>query len=152
MISTQLIREKMKDAMRAKDALATEVLRGMMAASTNELITLGRKPSDTLSEPELVAVVKRMLKQRKDAAEQFTNGGREDLASKEIAEQKIIEQFLPTQASEAEIEVVVREKIAESGVSDKAGAGKLMGAVIKHFAGNADGSLVKSVVERILAA
>ncbi len=140
----------MKDAMRAKDALATEVLRGMLAAFTNELVALGRKPSDELTESEILAVVKRMLKQRKDAAEQFRAGAREDLASKEDAERTIIEAFLPAQASAEEIETVVKAKIAELQITDKAGAGKLIGIVVKHFAGNADGMLIKAAVEKLL--
>jgi uncharacterized protein len=148
---TQTIREKMKDAMRAKDTLATDTLRGLMATCTNELINLKRKPTDALSDAEALTVIKRLIKQRKDAAEQFIIGGRADLAEKEDAERKMLEVFLPAQASEADIEAVVTAKIAELGVTDKAGAGKLIGSIVKHFAGNADGTLIKNAVEKALS-
>ncbi|MFM2414514.1 MAG: hypothetical protein RI911_207 [Candidatus Parcubacteria bacterium] len=141
----------MKEAMRAKDTLATDTLRGLMASCTNELIALKRKPTDALSDTETLTVIKRLIKQRKDAAEQFRTGSRADLAEKEDAERVILEVFLPAQASEVEIESVVKAKIAELSVTDKAGAGKLTGAVVKHFAGNADGTLVKQIVDKLLA-
>jgi uncharacterized protein YqeY len=148
---TQTIREKMKDAMRAKDTMATDTLRGLMATCTNELITLKRKPTDVLTDAETMTVIKRLIKQRKDAAEQFRTGGRADLADKEDTERALLEVFLPTQASAEEIEAVVKAKIAELGVADKAGAGKLIGAIIKHFGGNADGGLIKTAVEKALS-
>ncbi len=148
---TQSIRDKMKEAMRAKDTLATDTLRGLMATCTNELLTLKRKPTDALTDAETLTVIKRLIKQRKDAAEQFTTGGRPELAQKEDTERAILEVFLPAQASESEIEAAVKAKIAELGVTDKAGAGKLIGAVVKHFAGNADGTVIKQIVDKLLA-
>jgi uncharacterized protein YqeY len=147
---SQQIRDKLKEFMRAKDTLGTDTLRGLLASCTNELITLKRKPTDTLTESETLTVIKRLIKQRKDAADQFKAGGRPDLAEKEDAERAILEAFLPPQASPEEIERVVAEKIAELTVTDKAGAGKLIGAIVKHFAGNADSSLIKAAVERSL--
>lgn len=147
---TQTIREKMKESMRAKDSLATDTLRGLMSACTSELLNLKRKPTDSLSDAETLTVIKRLIKQRKDASEQFTAGNRPDLASKEDAERVILEVFMPAQASEADIQAVVTAKIAELGVTDKAGAGKLIGAVVKHFGGNADGGLIKAAVEKAL--
>lgn len=148
---TQTIREKMKDAMRAKDSVATDTLRGLMATCTNELISLKRKPTDALTDAETLTVIKRLIKQRKDAADQFRAGGRPELAEKEDAERALLEVFLPAQASEAEIVAVVTQKIQELGITDKAGAGKLIGAVVKHFAGNADGTLIKAAVDKALA-
>jgi hypothetical protein len=148
---TQIVREDMKNAMRAKDAATLECVRGLMSSFTNELVTLKRMPSDSLSDSEALAVIKRAVKKGKDAAQQFIDGGRPELAEKENAEVAILSKYLPVQASEAEIEAVAKEKIAEAGAVDKAGAGKLIGAISKHFAGNADGMLVKQVVERLLA-
>lgn len=147
---TGLVREDMKNAMRAKDALALECIRGLMAAFTNELVTLKRMPSDTLSDDEALVVVKREVKRRKDAAQQFKDGGRPELAEKEEAEVVVLSKYLPAMASEAQIEEVVKAKIAELGAVDKASAGKLIGAISKHFAGTADGAVIKTVVERIL--
>lgn len=148
---THTIREKMKEAMRSKDGVATDTLRGLMATCTNELISLKRKPTDVLTDAETLTVIKRLIKQRKDAAEQFKTGGRPDLAEKEDIERALLEVFLPAQATEAEIAAVVAEKIKELGVTDKAGAGKLIGAIVKHFAGNADGTLIKAAVDKALA-
>ena len=117
----------------------------MLAAFTNELVAKGKKPTEELAEPEMITVLKRLAKQRKDSAEQFTAGGRPELAEKELMELKIIEAYLPQMASREDIEKVAREKMAELNV-DAAGQGKLMGAVIKALGGNADGTLVKEVI------
>ena len=140
------IREDLKDAMRAKDQMRVDTLRGALAAFTNELVAKGRKPTDELTEQEILAVLKRLAKQRKDSAEQFTNGGRPELAEKEIAELALLEAYLPASASREDIEKVARAKKEELGITDAAGSGKLMGAIIKEFGGNADGAVVKEVV------
>ena len=147
---TQQIREDMKTAMKAKDSLAVQTLRGAMSAFTNELVSKNRKPTNELTDPEAVIVLKRLAKQRKDSADQFTSGGRPELAEKEISELAVIEKYLPETAPKAEIERVAREKMTELGISDASGAGKLMGAVIKEFAGTADGAEVKEVVAELL--
>ena len=146
----QDIKAQMIVAMKAKDQLRVDTLRGAMAAFTNELVAKGRKPTEELSDDEAVTVLKRLGKQRADAIEQYTKGERPELADKEAAEKKIIEEFLPQMASREEIERVARAKQAEMNV-DQAGSGKLMGAVIKEFAlagqaGRADGARVKEVV------
>lgn len=143
------MREELKDAMRAKDQVRIDTLRGALAAFTNELVTKGRKPTEELSDDEVLAVLKRLAKQRKDSIEQFTKGGRTELAEKEAVELTILETYLPQMASREEIEKVARAKKEEMGVTDAAGMGKLMGAVIKEFAGRADGGDVKAVVQSL---
>jgi uncharacterized protein YqeY len=143
---TQKIRTDMVAAMKAKDALRVTTLRGAIAAFTNELVAKGRKPTEELTDADAVAVLKRLAKQRKDSIEQFTAGGRTDLADKEQNELKIVEEYLPQTASREEIERIARAKKAEFGVSDASGVGKLTGAVMKEFAGRADGGDVKAVV------
>lgn len=145
MLVTQ-IKEEMTSAMKARDALRVETLRGAMAAFTNELVAKGRKPTEELTDTEATAVIKRLAKQRKEAAELYTTGGRADLAEKESNELKILETYLPATASRDQIEAVAKSKATELGVTDASGAGKLMGAIIKEFAGNADGVIVKEVV------
>jgi uncharacterized protein YqeY len=145
------IKEKIKDAMRAKDALRLEVLRGMTTAFVNELVALRRTPQETLEDDKALTVVKRLVKQRKDSFEQFTNGGRPELAAKEEAELKILGEFLPAQMSREEIQKIAEKKKAELGVTDKSGMGKLMGAIIKESKGTADGADVKAVVEALFA-
>ena len=137
-------------AMKAKDQVRLDTLRGCLAAFTNELVAKGRKPTDELTDDEATAVLKRLGKQRADAAEQYTKGGRAELAQKEAAEKKIIEEFLPQMASREEIEKVVREKMSGADMSDKAAMGKLIGVVMKEFGGRADGNDVKAVVQQLL--
>jgi uncharacterized protein len=148
---TQLVREDMKNAMRAKDAATLECVRGLMSAFTNELVTLKRMPSDSLSDAEALAVVKRAVKKGKDAAQQFVDGGRPELAEKENAEVAILSKYLPAQATDAEIAAAIAAKVAEMGVTDKAGVGKLIGAVTKHFNGNVDGMKVKEMADKLFA-
>lgn len=147
---TDSIRTAMKEAMKAKDDLRVQTLRGALAAFTNELVAKGKKPTDTLSDAEIVTVLKRLAKQRKDSAEQFEKGGRKEMAEKELKELEIIEAYLPQGASREEIEKVARAKKEEMAV-DASGKGKLMGAVIKEFGGAADGALVKEVIDSLFA-
>ena len=143
---TQKIRADMTAAMKAKDPLRVDTLRGALAAFTNELVAKGRKPTEELADPDAITVLKRLGKQRREAAEQYTKGGRAELAQKEAAELKIIEEYLPQTASREEIEKVARAKKEELGVADASGIGKLTGAVMKEFAGRADGNDVKNVI------
>ena len=144
------IQEQIKEALRAKDQVRLTTLRGVLAAFTNEAVALKRKPQDKLSDPEAVAVIRRLVKQRKDSIEQFEKGGRKDLADNEKAELKILEEFLPAQMSEEKLREIVLAKKEETGITDKSKMGQLMGAVIKETKGEADGALVKKIVEEIL--
>ena len=145
------IREEIKNAMRAKEALRLEVLRGVLTAFTNELVATKRTPQEMLEDKEGIAVIKRLVKQRKDSAEQFTSGGRPELAEKENAELVILEAFLPQSMSRDEIKKIAEAKKAEMGIVDKSKMGQSIGAVMKACAGNADGNDVKVVVEELLA-
>jgi len=136
----------MTAAMKARDSLRVDTLRGALAAFTNELVAKGKKPTEELSDNDAVGVLKRLAKQRKEAAEQYEKGGRAELAQKESEELKIIELYLPQMAGREEIEKVARAKKEELGVADASGVGKLTGAVMKEFAGRADGNDVKEVV------
>jgi len=148
---TQQIKADMVAAMKARDSIKVDTLRGCMTAFTNELVAKGRKPTEELADTEAVTVIKRLAKQRKDAAEQFATGGRPELAEKESNELKILEAYLPQMASREEILKVAEAKKLELVVTDKSGMGKLMGAIVKEFAGRADGSDVKAVVESLFA-
>ena len=147
---TVTIREDMKAAMKARDELRLSVVRSMLAAFTNELVSKGRKPTDALTDDEALTVLKRLGKQRADSAEQFLKGGREELAEKEIAERAIIESYLPARATREQIEKAVREKMNELGITDIGGIGKLTGAVMKTLGGNADGNDVRAVITEII--
>ena len=137
-------------AMKNRETLKMNVLRGLLAAFTNELVAKKRKPDERLSDEEALTVVKRAAKQRKDSIEQFRKGNREDLAVIEEGELKIIETYIPAQMSREDIEKTARAVKEKLGVTDKAKAGILMGAIMKELKGNADGAVVKTVVEELL--
>ncbi len=146
----QTIKDQIKDAMRAHDELRKEVLRGILTAFINELVAKRRTPQETLEDDHCITVLKRLVKQRKDSAEQFTAGGRPELAAKEVKELAIIEEFLPKMMGRDEIKKIAEAKMKELGVTDKSGMGKFIGAVMKDCKGMADGNDVKEVVEELL--
>ena len=145
------LKEAIKDAMRAKDAVRLAVLRGISAAATNEAVTKGKGPDGMLNDEELMSVIMRAAKQRKDSIDQFTAGGRPELAEGEKAELAVLETLLPAQMSREEIVAAAQAKATEMGVSDKTGANKLMGMLMKDLKGKADGTLVKEVVDGMFA-
>ena len=146
---TAQIREKLKEAMKEKNQVALDTLRGTLSAFVNEAVALGKTPQDELSDAEAQAVVKRLIKQRKDAVSQFEAGGRSDLVEQEKAQLAILEEFQPPQLSREEIRDIAVRKRAELGVEDKAKSGILVGAVMKETGGNADGGLVKEVIDEL---
>lgn len=126
-------------AMKAKQELRLSVLRMMKAALKNKQIELG-KP---LGDPEAIAVLRTLVKQRHESAEAFRKGGREDLAGKEEAEVKIVEAYLPAAASDEDIDAAVAAAIAETGATNAKDLGKVMKAAMAKLAGkNADGKRV----------
>ena len=137
--------------MRAKDEVRLRTLRSLTTAMTNEVVAKKRKPDEFLTDEEALAVVKRASNQRKDSIEQFEAAGRTDLADPEKAELLIIDSFLPAQMSRAELETIARAKMAELGVSSKQDAGKFMGSLMKDLKGQADGTLVKEVIDSLLS-
>jgi len=141
------IKRELKESMMAKDAVRTTVIRGLLTAFTNELVAQKRKPDEQLNDEEVLKVITRSVKQRKDSIEQFTKGGREDLADEEKAELVHLEKYLPELMSEEAIREKAIAKKAELGIDDKAKMGMLMGAIMKDLAGQADGMVVKKVVE-----
>ncbi|MEK7535426.1 MAG: GatB/YqeY domain-containing protein [Patescibacteria group bacterium] len=150
-MSIQLdMKEWMKEAMKAKDAVRLSVVRGIMAAFTNEAVSLGKGPAGELTDDEALAVIRREGKKRKDSIEQFTSAGRIELADSESAELKVLEEFLPAMMGEEEIKKLVEIKKLELGIIDKADAGKLMKTVMSELKGKADGGLVKQIVESVL--
>lgn len=140
----------MQEAMKARDALKVEVLRGLSSAFTNELIATKRKPTEELTDDEVLGVIRREVKKRKEAAEAFKNGNRAELAEKEEKELAILSVYLPAMMDEDAVRAVVEAKKNELGVTEKKDAGRLMGAVMKELAGKADGDIVKKIVGEIL--
>jgi len=143
------IKNSIKEAMMAKDALRLKAFRAMSAAFTNELVAKGRKPQEMLTDLEAIAVVAKLAKQRKDSIEQFKKGNREDLVKEEEAELSILETYLPKGLGKSEIEKMAKVKKNELGVSDASKKGMLMSALMKDLKGKADGALVKEVVDSL---
>jgi uncharacterized protein YqeY len=136
------------DAMKSKDQLRLSVLRMMKAAVKNKEVEK-MKPLD---EGEAIAILNTLVKQRKDSAEQFRTGGREEMATKEEAEIKIIEEYLPAAASEDDIRNAIGEAIQETGASSMKDMGKVMKATMARLAGKtADGSRVSQLVKEKLS-
>jgi len=151
MTTQENIKDQMKNAMRSKDTVKLTVLRGLLAAFTNELVATKRTPRDTLTEEEVLVVVTKASKQRKDAIEQFEKGGRQDLADNEKDELVILQTFLPELMSEEEVTAIVQKIVDDLNIKDKSGIGQLMGKVMGELKGKADGGLVKKVVDNILS-
>jgi uncharacterized protein YqeY len=147
----QELKEALKDAMRAKDQIKLAVVRGLLSAATNEAVTKGKGPDAMLSDDELLSVISRAAKQRKDSIEQFEKGGRPELAEGEKAELEILTAMLPAQMSREEIEAATKAKAAELGITDKTKANQLMGMLMKDLKGKADGTVVKDVVDKLFS-
>ena len=146
----QTIKAHTKESMIAKDETRTLVLRGIQAEVQKELLAK-KSPATEGTDEEVLAVVKKLVKQRKDSIEQFEKGGRPDLAESEKKELAILQAYVPAGLPKEEIKKVAMAKKAELGVADKAGMGKLIGAVSKELKGKADGADIKEVVESLFA-
>jgi uncharacterized protein YqeY len=143
------IKSGIKEAMMAKDSVRLETLRGMSAAFMNELVAKGRKPQDVLSDEEVLAVITKMSKQRKDSIEQFKKGGREDLVEVEEGQLKILETYLPKMMDKSEVDQIAKAKKEELGITDPTKKGMLMAALMKDLKGKADGNTVKEAVDAL---
>lgn len=140
---------ELKEAMKAKNEAA---LRGLRAIKS-EIIKAKTEPgaNGVVTEDGELKLLQRLVKQRKDSLEIFTQQSRADLAQKEQEEIAVIEKFLPTQLDEAAIRTVIQGIIAETGASSPADMGKVMGAATKALAGQAEGKTISAVVKALLA-
>jgi uncharacterized protein len=143
------LRESLKTAMKAKDAVTLTTVRSIMTACTNELVATGKTPQDQLDDAGILAVIKRLAKQRKESILQYEAANRPELAEPEKLELTVLETYLPTQLTQEQIRPIAEAKKAELGVTDKSKLGILVGAVMKEVGGNADGADVKAVVESL---
>ena len=142
------IQSQIADAMRSKDALRLSVLRMMKSAVKNKEI----EKMKSLEEPEVLAVLNSLVKQRRDSVEQFRKGGREELAQKEEAEIKIVEEFLPAAATDDDILGAIDAAIRETGATSVKDMGRVMKATLARLAGRtADGGRVSQLVKEKLA-
>jgi uncharacterized protein YqeY len=142
------IQGQIADAMRSKDQLRLDVLRMMKSAVKLKEV----EKMKALEENEVIAVLNTLVKQRRDSIEQFRKGGREELARKEEAEIKIIEEYLPAAASEEDIRQAVAEAIKETGAASMKDMGKVMKTTLARLAGkSADGARVSQMVKEKLS-
>lgn len=147
----ETIKEGIKDAMKSKDAVRLATFRALTSAMTNEAVAKGKTPQDFLSDEDAMAVIVRTAKQRKDAIEQFTAAGRDDLADEDKAQLVIIQEFLPQQLSEDEIKAELSRMQTEMGITDASKKNMLLGAAMKELKGKADGAVVKGIVDSMFA-
>lgn len=141
------LRSDLRDAMRARDVPRRNTIRMLEAAIKNAEID---KRGQELAEADILAILQRQVKQRRESIEQFRQGGREDLAEQEELEIGIIEHYLPAQLSRDEIEARARAVIEQVGASGPGDRGKVMGMLMRELRGEADGSIVNAVVGELL--
>jgi hypothetical protein len=141
------ITDDMKAAMRAKDAARLLAIRGLLAAVKQREVD----ERIVLDDAAVVAIVDKLVKQRKDSIEQFTAGGRQDLVDKEKVELQVLESYLPARLGADEIAAEVAALVAETGASGAADMGKVMAAAKARFAGRAEMGLVSAAVKAALA-
>ncbi|MEE9607636.1 MAG: GatB/YqeY domain-containing protein [Myxococcota bacterium] len=137
----------MKQALRSRETLRLETIRGVRGAIRNKEIEVGKE----LDEAAILRVIRTLVKQRNEAEEQFRAGERPELADKEAAEKVVLESYLPAAPDEAAVERAVREVIAETGASGPRELGKVMGPTLERLGPAADGKRVSQVARRLLA-
>jgi uncharacterized protein YqeY len=140
------LQEAAKVALKSGEALKLSTLRLLLAAIHNEEIRLHKE----LGTEEIQKIVSTLSKQRSEAIELYRKGGREDLAQKEEAELRILQQFLPQPLSEQEVEALIRESIAESGARGLQDLGKVMKQVMPKVSGRTDGKRVNELAKALL--
>ena len=143
-----IINEAIKTAMREKDKVALDSLRAVKSQIL--LLKTEAKGADVSAEQE-IAILQRMIKQRKDSYEQFVAQNRTDLAEVEAAQMKVIEQFLPAQLTTEELEAEIKQIIAETGAESIKDLGKVMGTASKALAGKSDGKSISEMVKKLLS-
>lgn len=141
------VMDKMKEAMKSKDTVALTALRALKSAF---MLANTEAGAGDISEAEELKIIQKQVKQRKDSAVVFSEQDREDLATPELAEAAVLEQFLPEALSEEEIEKVVKETIGKVGAEGMKDMGKVMGIVSKQLAGKADGKAISTIVRKNL--
>ena len=142
------VSEDIKKAMLAKDKVALDALRGIKKEFLEAKTAKGG--DGELHDDKALQILQKMVKQRKESAEMFTNAGRAELAADEMAQCKVIEQYLPAMLSEEELRVVLREIIAQVGATGPQDMGKVMGVATKQLAGKAEGKAINLKVRELL--
>lgn len=142
------VSEDIKDAMRAKDKVRLEALRGMKKEFIEAKTAKGA--NDELSDDKAIQIIQKMVKQRKESAEIYEKQGRPDLGEEELAQATVLESYLPKQLTAEELEKELKTIIAEVGASSPADMGKVMGVASKKLAGVAAGKAISDAVKKLL--
>lgn len=143
------IQEGIKVAMKAKDSVALAATRAIKGEIL--IFKTAENGSKEVTDGDIMKMIQKLVKQRKEAAELFVAGGRQDLAENELAEAAVMERYLPKQLSEDEVEEKVKAIIAEVGATSIKDMGKVMGVANKALAGLSDGRTISTIVKRLLA-
>ena len=143
------IQKDIMEAMKAKDATRLSAVRSIKSAIL--LARTAEGGSKELEDADIIKLIQKLSKQRKESAEQFAAAGRQELADNELAEEKVLAEYLPKMLSEDEVEAKLREIIAQLGASAPSDMGKVMGVATKTLAGLAEGKTISAIVRRLLA-
>lgn len=145
----ETISEDIKAAMKARDKVRLDTLRNIKKVFLEAKTAPGA--NDTLEDADAMKILQKLAKQGHETADTFIAASRQDLADVELAQAKVIEEYLPKPLTEAEIEEVVKAVIAETGASTMKDMGRVMGTASKKMAGKADGKTISAIVKKLLA-
>ena len=145
----ETLKSDLTEAIRSSDKVVSGTIRMVLTAITNEEVS--GKEARVLSDEEIITVLSREAKKRREAAEEFAKAGRTDRAADEKAEGEVIAKYLPAQLSEDDIKKLIADAVASTGAAGPADMGKVMGAIKPKIAGKADGALVSSLVKAALS-
>ena len=144
----QQIQKDIMEAMKAHDESRLNATRGI---KSEILLAKTAGAEHELSDADVLKIIQKLVKQRKESAELYTQGNRPELAEKELAEMKVMEAYLPKALSEDEVRNILKTIVAEVGATSPKDMGKVMGAATKKLAGQADGKLISTIVKELLA-
>lgn len=144
----QQIQKDIMEAMKAHDESRLNATRGI---KSEIFLAKTSGTEHELSDADVLKIIQKLVKQRKESAELYTQGNRPELAEKELAEMKVMEAYLPKALSEDEVRNILKEVVAEVGATGPKDMGKVMGAATKKLAGQADGRLISTIVKELLA-
>ena len=145
------IGEDIKTAMKAKDKIRLQTVRGIKKAILEKEVELRPQGQESLNQEQEIELLSQQAKQRRDSIEQYQNAGRDDLAAQEQQELAIIETYLPEQASDEEVETIIDQIIADTGAATLKDLGKVMGPAMKQLKGKADGKKIQALVKSKLS-
>lgn len=144
----QQIQKDIMEAMKAHDEARLNATRGI---KSEILLAKTSGAERELTDADVLKIIQKLVKQRKESAELYTQGNRPELAEKELSEMRVMEAYLPKALSEDEVRNILKEVVAEVGATGPKDMGKVMGAATKRLAGQADGRLISTIVKELLA-